>query len=157
MNQSISNNQFSICSYRMFKQDRNCFGGRLIEHIVIHIVLHIDKEPEAICLEINTKLRKWPIVGLYKRLSQIEINIRLRNWSPIQNNFLFLENMSKDLLRYLDSYENITLLVNFNMIPFNKNLQHFTDTFSLEHLINEPTCFSVSPSCIDLFITNRKS
>ena len=93
----------------MFKQDRNCFGGRLIEHIVIHIVLHIDKEPEAICLEINTKLRKWPIVGLYKRLSQIEINIRLRNWSPIQNNFLFLENMSKDLLRYLDSYENITL------------------------------------------------
>ena len=157
MNQSISNNQFSISSYRMFKQDRNCFGGRLIEHIVIHIVLHIDKEPEAICLEINTKLRKWPIVGLYKRLSQIEINIRLRNWSPIQNNFLFLENMSKDLLRYLDSYENITLLVNFNMIPFNKNLQHFTDTFSLEHLINEPTCFSVSPSCIDLFITNRKS
>ena len=141
----------------MFKQDRNCFGGRLIEHIVIHIVLHIDKEPEAICLEINTKLRKWPIVGLYKRLSQIEINIRLRNWSPIQNNFLFLENMSKDLLRYLDSYENITLLVNFNMIPLNKNLQHFTDTFSLEHLINEPTCFSVSPSCIDLFITNRKS
>lgn len=52
----------------MFKQDRNCFGGRLIEHIVIHIVLHIDKEPEAICLEINTKLRKWPIVGLYKPL-----------------------------------------------------------------------------------------
>ena len=141
----------------MFKQDRNCFGGRLIEHIVIHIVFHIDKEPEVICLEINTKLRKWPIVGLYKRLSQIEINIRLRNWSPIQNNFLFLENMSKDLLRYLDSYENITLLVNFNMIPFNKNLQHFTDTFSLEHLINEPTCFSVTPSCIDLFITNRKS
>ena len=64
----------------MFKQDRNCFGGRLIEHIVIHIVFHIDKEPEVICLEINPKLRKWPIVGLYKRLSQIKINIRLRNW-----------------------------------------------------------------------------
>ena len=143
MNQSISNNQFSISSYRMFKQDRNCFGGRLIEHIVIHIVLHIDKEPEAICLEINTELRKWPIVGLYK--------------PPSQNNFLFLENMSKDLLRYLDTCENMTLLGNFNMTPFNKNLQHFTDTFSLEHLINEPTCFSVSPSRIDLFITNRKS
>ena len=148
----------------MFKQDRNCFGGRLIEHIVIHIVLHIDKEPEAICLEINTELRKWPIVGLYNRLSQIEINIRLRNWPivglykpPSQNNFLFLENMSKDLLRYLDTCENMTLLGNFNMTPFNKNLQHFTDTFSLEHLINEPTCFSVSPSRIDLFITNRKS
>ena len=34
---------------------------------------------------------------------------------------------------------------------------HFTDTFSLEHLINEPTCFKGSPSYIDLIITNRKS
>ena len=56
----------------------------------------------------------------------------------------------------IDSYENITLLVDFNMTPEDKNLQHFTDTFSLEHLINEPTCFKGSPSCIDL-ITNRKS
>ena len=43
------------------------------------------------------------------------------------------------------------------MIPEDKNLQHFTDTFSLEHLIREPTCFKRSPSCIDLIITNRKS
>ena len=38
-----------------------------------------------------------------------------------------------------------------------KNLQHFINTFSLEHLINEPTCFKVSPSCIDFNITNKKS
>ena len=38
-----------------------------------------------------------------------------------------------------------------------KNLQHFTDTLSLKHLINEPTCFKGSPSCKDLIITNRKS
>ena len=60
---------------------------------------------------------------------------------------LLLENMSKNLSRYIDSYENITLLVDFNMIPEGKNLQQFTDTFSLEHLINEPTCFKGSPSC----------
>ena len=60
---------------------------------------------------------------------------------------LLLENMSKNLSRYLDSYENITLLGDFNMIPEGKNLQQFTDTFSLEHLINEPTCFKGSPSC----------
>ena len=65
--------------------------------------------------------------------------------------------MSKNLSRYLDSYENITLSGDFNMTPEDKNLQHFTDTFSLEHLINEPTCFKGSPSCIDLIITNRKS
>ena len=65
--------------------------------------------------------------------------------------------MSKNLSRYLDSYENITLLRDFNVTPEDKNLQHFTDTFSLEHLINEPTCFKGSRSCIDLIITNRKS
>ena len=43
------------------------------------------------------------------------------------------------------------------MTSEDKNLQHVTDTFSLKHLINEPTCFKGSPSCIDLIITNRKS
>ena len=60
---------------------------------------------------------------------------------------LLLENMSKNLSRYIDSYENITLLVDFNMIPEGKNLQQFTDTFSLEHRTTEPTCFEGSPSC----------
>ena len=103
---------------------------------------HLDKETEAIYLEINIRSRKWLIVGLYK--------------PPSQNNSLFLENMSKNLSRYLDSYENITLLGDFNINPEDKNL-HFVNTFSLEHLINEPTCFKGSLSCIDLIITNRKS
>ena len=51
----------------------------------------------------------------------------------------------------------MTLLGDFNMTPEDKNVQHFTDTFSLGHLITEPTCFKGSPSCIDLIITNRKS
>ena len=65
--------------------------------------------------------------------------------------------MSKNLSRYLDSYENITLLGDFNMTPEDKNLEHFIDIFSLEHLINEPTYFKGSPSCIDLIMTHRKS
>ena len=132
----------------MFRQDRNCFGVGLCIYVRENIAskqlnLHLDKETEAIYLEINIRLRKWLIVGLYK--------------PPSQNNSLFLENMLKNLSRYLDSYENITLLGDFNMTPEDKNLEHFTDTFSLEHLINEPTCFKGSPSCIDLIMTNRKS
>ena len=114
-----------------------------IKYCVQTIKFTLDKETEAIYLDINIRLRKWLIVGLYKPSSQ--------------NNSWFLENMSKNLSKYLDSYENITLLTDFNMTPEDKNLQHFTDTFSLEHLINEPTCFKRSPSCIDLIITNRKS
>ena len=42
------------------------------------------------------------------------------------------------------------------MTPENTNLQHFTDSFNLENLIHETTCFKGLPSCIDLIITNRK-
>ena len=147
LDESFPNNQFSISGYRMFRQDRNCFGGGLCIYVKENIAskqlnLHLDKETEAIYLEINIRLRKRLIVVLYQ--------------PPSQNNSLLLENMLKNVSRYLDIYENITLLGDFNMTPKNKNLQHFTDTFSLEHLINEPTYFKGSPSCIDL-ITNRKS
>ena len=132
----------------MFRQDRNCFGGGLRLYGKKNIApkqlnLKFDKETEAIYLEINIRLRKWLIVSLYK--------------PPSQYNSLFLENISTNLSRYLDSYENITLLGDFNMTPEDKNLQHITDTVSLEHLIIEPTCFKGSPSCVDLIIINRKS
>ena len=104
--------------------------------------LCLNKETEATYLEINIRFRKWLFLGLYK--------------PPRQNNSLFSENIPKNLLRYLDSYESIALLGDINMTPEDQNLQHFTDTFSLERLINEPTCFK-GPSCIDLIITNRKS
>ena len=42
------------------------------------------------------------------------------------------------------------------MILEGKNV-NFTETFSFEHLINEPTSFKGSPGSIDLIITSRKS
>ena len=104
--------------------------------------MHLDIDNEAIFLEINIRSRKWLIVGSYK--------------PPIQNNSLFLESMSKNISQNLDSYENTTLLGDFNMTPEDKNLQNFTDTCSLDNLINEPTCFKGNPHCIDVILTNRK-
>ena len=80
----------------MFRQDRNCFGvGFCIcvkENIASkQLSLYLDKETEATYLEINMQLRKWLVVGLYR--------------TPSQNNSLFLESMSKNLSRYLDSYD----------------------------------------------------
>ena len=59
LDESFSNNQ----SYRMFRQDRNCFGGGLCIYIKENIAskqlnLHLDKETEAIYLETNMRLRK---------------------------------------------------------------------------------------------------
>ena len=42
--------------------------------------------------------------------------------------------------RSVESYDNITLIGDLDITPEDKNLQHFTDTFSHEHPINEPTC-----------------
>ena len=94
--ESFPNNQSSISCYRVFRQDRNCFGvGFCIcvkENIASkQLSLYLDKETEATYLEINMQLRKWLVIGLYK--------------TPSQNNSLFLESMSKKLSRYLDSYD----------------------------------------------------
>ena len=63
LHESFPNNQFSISGYRMFRQDRNCFGGGLCIYIKENIAskqlnFHLDKETEAIYLEINMRLRK---------------------------------------------------------------------------------------------------
>ena len=131
----------------MFRPDRNGSGGGLCIYVKETIAakklnLHLDIDNEAIFLEINIRSRKWLIVGLYK--------------PPIQNNSLFLERISKNISQYLDSYENIPLLGDFNMTPEEKNLQNFTDTFTLDNLINEPTCFKGNSHCTDLILTNRK-
>ena len=147
LDDSFPNNQFYLNGYKMFRRDRNGSGGGLCIYVKEAIAakqlnLHLDIDNEAIFIEINIRSRKWLIVGLYK--------------PPIQNNSLILESMSKDISQYLDSYENIMLFGDFSMTPEDKNLQNFTDTFSLENHINEPTCFKGNPHCIDLILTNRK-
>ena len=82
LDESFPNNQFSLSGYRMFRQDRNCFEGGLCIYVKENIMskqlnLHLEKETEAIYLEINIRLRKWLTVGLYK--------------PPNQNNSLFLK------------------------------------------------------------------
>ena len=70
---------------------------------------------------------------------------------PDQSKSIFLEGLSENFSIYLGTYENVTLLGDFNMTPEDKNLQIFADS------IKKPTCFKGSPSCIDLITTNRKS
>ena len=76
-------------------------------YLTFTVFLDLDKGTEAIYIEINIRLGKWLIIGLYK--------------PRIQNNSLFLENMLKNLSRYLDSNKNITFLVDFNMTPEEKS------------------------------------
>ena len=63
LDESFPNNQFSISSYRIFRQGSNCFGGGLCmygKEIIAskQLHLHLDKETEAIYLEINIRIKK---------------------------------------------------------------------------------------------------
>ena len=104
--------------------------------------LHKD-DSETLFLEINLRLRKWLIVVAYKPTDQ--------------SNSVLLESLCKRLSIYLDTYENVMLLGDFNITPEDRNLQLSAESFNLEHLIKNPTCFKGSPSCIDLIIADRKA
>ena len=58
--ESFPNNRLSVSGYRMFRQDRSCFGGVLCIYVKENsaskqLNLHLDKETEAIYLEINIR------------------------------------------------------------------------------------------------------
>ena len=80
-------------------------------------------DSETLFLEINLRFRKWLIVGAYK--------------PPDQSKSVFLESLSKSLSIYLDTYENVILLWDFNIIPEDKNFQLFADSFNLENMIKK--------------------
>ena len=106
------NNQFSTCGYRLFRQDKNSFGGGICTYVKKIITskqvnLHLDKETGAIYFQINSRFRKRLNPGLYK--------------SPSQSNSMFLENTSENISRYLVSYKNITLVGDFNITSEDKN------------------------------------
>ena len=77
---------------------------------------------------------------------------------PSQNEALFVEQIKLALNTYSTTYENFLLLGDFNMATENSKLQDLMDTFCLENLIKEPTCFkSTVPTTIDLIVINQKS
>ena len=98
---------------------------------------------ESISLELNLRKRKWLVVGIYKPPSYSEDAF-------IKSLFSCLTNIKKEL-------ENIVLLGDFNMIAENTKTEQLLNTFSLENLITSRTSFkSVTPTCIDLVLTNQK-
>ena len=144
---SFPNSQFHLAGYRMFRHDRDSFGGGLCMYVnesipVKQLNSHKD-DSETLFLEINLRLKKRLIGGTYKH--------------PDQSKSVFLESLSKNLSMYLDTSENVILSGDFNMTPEERNLQLFADSFNLEHLIKKPTCFKGSSSCIDFIITNKKA
>ena len=146
---SFPSQQFDIDNYKIFRRDRNCFGGGLMFHVTENIPCRElspeqnDSNFEIIFLEITLRNNNWLLIGLYK--------------PPGQKEKGFLENLNSILNKYISKYENIILIGDFSSSVENKHLADFTTLFNLESLIKSPTCFQSSkPTCIDLILTNKK-
>ena len=147
LDETFPNQQFKISGYKMFRRDRNKYGGGIMFYVNENIpckTVNVEGLPNdcvVTLIELSIKSRKWLCIGLYK--------------APSQNEKYFLDNLSLALTKMSCEYENFMLIVDFNLTVF--NLEAFMNAFDLECLIKKPTCFqSTSPSCIDLILTNKK-
>ena len=129
LDETFPNQQYKISGYKMFRRDRNKHGFPI--------------ECEVTLIELSSKSRKWLYIGLYK--------------PPSQNEKYFLKNISLALTKRSSEYENVMLIGDFSLTVKNKNHEVFINAFDLECFIKKPTCFqSISPSCIDLILTDKK-
>ena len=150
LDDSFPDQQFHVNGYKMFRKDRNKFGGGLIlfvkENIPCKVLntFRFSEECEIISIDFSISNKKWLLLGIYN--------------PPSQNEALFVEQIKLALNTCCTTYENFLLLVDFNMTTENSKLQDLVDVFCLENLIKEPTCFkSIVPTTIDLIVTNQKS
>ena len=146
LDDTFPNNQFKIDHYKMFRLDRNRYGGGLVLYVNEQVPckkLTNYENPiasEIILLEFHQSKRKWLILGIYKTPKQKEVE--------------FLQHLSWLLDFYSTTYENI--IGDFNMTIGNHYFNDFMEMFALSCLISNPSCFqSINPTCIDLTLTNK--
>ena len=152
INESYPEGRFFIEGYKEpIRLDRNKNGGGLM--FFIHDDLEckeikshkLPKKTEGTFLKLTIRNTKWLIFGGY--------NPKKEN---IKN---FLDQIGKELDRFLPNYENLLLLGDFNSEMCEEHMKDFCETYNLTNLITDPTCFKSinNPSCIDVMLTNRNS
>ena len=144
-------NQFKITGFNMYRIDRTDSGGGTIIYVRDDISCkELDKhtfpsDVEGIFVELNLKKYKILLLGTYS--------------PPSQNKTYFLNSLSNSLDLYMNEYEKLVLLGDFNMNVRTSTepiFADFLDQYEVKNLVKEPTCFKSleNPSTIDLVITN---
>ena len=145
---SYATNQFIIQRYAApLRLDRNSRGGGILIYVREDIPCKEfkcqkhSKDIECIYFEINLRNNKWFLMGGYKphkdTISQ------------------FLDDVSKKLDIHMKHDANMILLGDFNSEMYENAMIEFCETYCLQNLIKEPTCFKNpdNPSCIDVIFS----
>ena len=94
--------------------------------------------------ELHQSKRKWLLLAIYK--------------PSFQNVIEFRNRISFIMDYYLQAYEKMLAIGDFNLSVDNSHLEAFMQAYDFSSLIKKPTCYqSNTSSCIDLILTNRKS
>ena len=146
---TFPNMQFKINGYKLFRRDRNRFGGGLMLYLNEEIPCKfLNNHPivpnaEIICIEFHQLKRKWLLLGCYK--------------PPTQNDLEFIASITKIVDFYLQKFENLFIIGDLNMTTENTSLNDLLEMYDLTALIKVLTCYqSQNPNCIDHFLINQK-
>ena len=71
----------------------------------------------------------------------------------------FFESVGKCIDNLISQYDNIIIMLDFNVQPHETTLTEFCEIYNLRNLVTQPTCFKsiTSPTCIDLILTNSRT
>ena len=113
LDHTFPSNQFRINGYEIFRLNRNRFGGGLIWYINENIPCKHVHRPnfEVIAIEFYQNNQKWLLLGLHK--------------PPNQKTSDFIQNLSLILDLFLKSYDNVTLIDDFNLSSDDVPLESF--------------------------------
>ena len=108
---SFPDQQFDINGYRMFRKDRDKFGGGILFYVNENLPCKclednlLDSNIEVIFLEIVLQNSKWLLAGCYK--------------PPNMSDLYFIEKISNSINRFSKFYENFILIGDLNLTTKN--------------------------------------
>ena len=149
INESVPSDQFKIDGYSTpLRVDRNMTGGVIIIYIrsdIPHKVLtpELPNDVEGLFIEFNLRNKKWVLFAGYNPKKE-----RISH---------FLNNIGTSLDKFIEKFENLLLIGDFNSVIEEENMKKFCEVYNLQNLIKEPTCFKSiqNPTSIVDILTNR--
>ena len=138
LDHTFASNKFRIIGYKIFKLDRNRFGGGLF------------------CTQMKIFHPKhYKNKNIFQILKLLGFNFSKIIKSEIRATLFKIEHNFKPFLK---NYDNVTIIRDFNLSINDVPIESFLQAYSLTSLIKEATRFQSSkPSYIDLILTNPKN
>ena len=142
---SFPNAQFKINKYKLFRDDRNRFGGGVMLYINEEIPCKLLNSHcvgpgiEIIALEFHQLKRKWLFLGCYK--------------PPNFKDLEFTDIVAKIIDSYSQNYENVLIVGDLNMVTENIHLKNLLQFYNFTPLIKQPTVLLVTQTQTALIIS----